>query len=123
MTTCNFTSPNIYLLCLVIEKTYLQSTTVRLEEWRVKRTDTEQWMRHRQLPSELKENVRRYDLYKWVTTHGVDEEAILKGLPLDIRRDIKRHLCVDLVRRVSFIFHPFISLWLKLDQNIRKIIF
>ncbi|XP_057996185.1 protein CNGC15c isoform X2 [Hevea brasiliensis] len=79
---------------------YLQSTTVHLEEWRIRRTDTEQWMHHRQLPPELKQSVRKYDLYKWVATRGVDEEALLKGLPMDLRRDIKRHLCLDLVRRV-----------------------
>ncbi|MQL99907.1 hypothetical protein Taro_032638 [Colocasia esculenta] len=81
-------------------QSYLQSTTTRLEEWRIKRTDTEQWMRHRQLPQELRQSVRRYDQYKWVATRGVDEEALLKGLPMDLRRDIKRHLCLDLVRRV-----------------------
>ncbi|MCL7047331.1 hypothetical protein MKW94_009967 [Papaver nudicaule] len=81
-------------------QTYLQSTTVRLEEWRIKRRDTEQWMRHRQLPKELRECVRRYNQYKWVATRGVDEEYLLKGLPMDLRRDIKRHLCLDLVRRV-----------------------
>lgn len=85
---------------------YLQSTTVRLEEWRIKRTDTEEWMRHRQLPRNLKQNVRSYDQYRWVTTRGVDEEAILKGLPMDLRRDIKRHLCLDLVRQVGFHFLP-----------------
>uniref|UniRef100_A0A2P2NZK9 Uncharacterized protein MANES_11G147300 n=1 Tax=Rhizophora mucronata TaxID=61149 RepID=A0A2P2NZK9_RHIMU len=79
---------------------YLQATTIRLEEWRIKRTDTEQWMRHRQLPPELKQAVRKYDQYKWLATRGVDEEALLRGLPLDLRRDIKRHLCLDLVRRV-----------------------
>ncbi|KAJ6819383.1 putative cyclic nucleotide-gated ion channel 15 [Iris pallida] len=81
-------------------QSYLQSTVVRLEEWRNKRTDTEQWMKHRQLPLELKQCVRRYDQYKWVATQGVDEEALLRGLPLDLRRDIKRHLCIDLIRRV-----------------------
>lgn len=81
-------------------QTYLQSTTVHLEEWRIKRTDTEQWMHHRQLPHELKQSVRKYDQYKWVATRGVDEEAVLKGLPMELRRDIKRHLCLDLVRRV-----------------------
>ncbi|WOL19336.1 protein CNGC15b [Canna indica] len=81
-------------------QSYLQSTTARLEEWRVKRTDAEQWMHHRQLPSELKQCVRRYHQFKWVATRGVDEEALLKGLPVDLRRDIKRHLCLDLVRRV-----------------------
>ncbi|XP_030526794.1 protein CNGC15b-like [Rhodamnia argentea] len=79
---------------------YLQSTTVRLEEWRVKRNDTERWMRHRQLPQELRQSIRKYDQYRWVATRGVDEESILQGLPMDLRRDIKRHLCLDLVRRV-----------------------
>ncbi|XP_020249877.1 putative cyclic nucleotide-gated ion channel 15, partial [Asparagus officinalis] len=81
-------------------QSYLQSTTVRLEEWRSKKTDTERWMRHRQLPLELRQCVRRYHQYKWMATQGVNEEALLRGLPLDLRRDIKRHLCLDLVRRV-----------------------
>ncbi|PKI51958.1 hypothetical protein CRG98_027610 [Punica granatum] len=78
---------------------YLQSTTLRLEEWRIKRNDIEQWMHHRQLPLELREAVRRYDQYKWVATRGVDEESLLRGLPMELRRDVKRHLCFDLVRR------------------------
>ncbi|XP_041023112.1 protein CNGC15a-like [Juglans microcarpa x Juglans regia] len=79
---------------------YLQSTMVRLEEWRSRRTDAEEWMRHRQLPQYLKRRVRRYEQYKWVATRGVDGVAVLKGLPMDLRRDIKRHLCLDLVRQV-----------------------
>ncbi|KAL3530553.1 hypothetical protein ACH5RR_009875 [Cinchona calisaya] len=90
----------LFALLIGNMQTYLQSTTVRLEEWRIKRTDTEQWMHHRQLPQELRQSVRKYDQYKWVATRGVDEEALLKGLPLDLRRSIKRHLCYDLVRRV-----------------------
>ncbi|KHN21507.1 Putative cyclic nucleotide-gated ion channel 15, partial [Glycine soja] len=90
----------LFALLIGNMQTYLQSTTVRLEEWRVKRTDTEQWMHHRQLPPELRETVRKYDQYKWLATRGVDEEALLKGLPVDLRRDIKRHLCLDLVRGV-----------------------
>ncbi|XP_021766479.1 protein CNGC15b-like [Chenopodium quinoa] len=90
----------LFALLIGNMQTYLQSTTVRLEEWRIRRTDTEQWMHHRQLPPELKQSVRRYDQYKWVATRGVDEEALLQGLPMDLRRDIKRHLCLDLVRRV-----------------------
>jgi cyclic nucleotide gated channel len=81
-------------------QTYLQSMTVRLEEMRVKRRDSEQWMHHRLLPQELRERVRRYDAYKWVNTRGVDEEVLVANLPKDLRRDIKRHLCLGLVRRV-----------------------
>ncbi|XVE61702.1 hypothetical protein DITRI_Ditri06bG0061000 [Diplodiscus trichospermus] len=90
----------LFALLIGNMQTFLQSTTVRLEEWRIRRTDTEQWMHHRQLPHQLKQNVRRYEQYKWVATRGVDEEAILKSLPMDLRRDIKRHLCLDLVRQV-----------------------
>ncbi|XP_026455119.1 cyclic nucleotide-gated ion channel 18-like [Papaver somniferum] len=83
-------------------QSYLQSMTVRVEEWRIKRRDTEEWMRHRQLPLELQERVRRFVQYKWLATRGVDEESILRSLPLDLRREIQRHLCLALVRRVPF---------------------
>ncbi|KAJ4834343.1 putative cyclic nucleotide-gated ion channel 7 [Turnera subulata] len=49
---------------------------------------------------ELRERVRRYDQDKWLETRGVDEESIVQNLPKDLRRDIKRLLCLNLVRRV-----------------------
>ncbi|CAM0945376.1 unnamed protein product [Alopecurus aequalis] len=90
----------LFALLIGNMQSYLQATMIRLEEWRTKRTDMERWMQHRQIPQPLKECVRRYHQYKWVATRGVDEEALLEDLPMDIRRDIKRHLCLDLVRRV-----------------------
>ncbi|KAL9247067.1 hypothetical protein vseg_020538 [Gypsophila vaccaria] len=90
----------LFALLIGNMQTYLQSLTIRLEEMRVKRRDSEQWMRHRLLPPELRERVRRYDQYKWLETRGVDEESLVSGLPKDLRRDIKRHLCLALVRRV-----------------------
>ncbi|KAJ8553796.1 hypothetical protein K7X08_024474 [Anisodus acutangulus] len=83
-------------------QSYLQSMTARLEQWRVKRRDTEEWMRHRQLPEDLQDRVRRFVQYKWLATRGVEEEEILRSLPLDLRRQIQRHLCLALVRRVPF---------------------
>ncbi|GLU11242.1 hypothetical protein SLE2022_280000 [Rubroshorea leprosula] len=83
-------------------QTSLQSLTVRLEEWRVKRRDTEEWMRHRQLPQELQDRILQFVQYQWLATRGVDEESILQSLPLDLRREIQRHLCLSLVRRVPF---------------------
>lgn len=66
-------------------------------------------MRHRQLPEDLRDRVRRYEQYKWLAARGVDEEVLLQSLPTDLRRDIQRHLCLDLVRRVSF----FQLFWLR----------
>lgn len=90
----------LFALLIGNMQTYLQSLTIRLEEMRVKRRDSEQWMHHRLLPPELRERVRRYDQYKWLETRGVDEENLVQNLPKDLRRDIKRHLCLALVKRV-----------------------
>ncbi|GLT85354.1 hypothetical protein SLE2022_035450 [Rubroshorea leprosula] len=90
----------LFALLIGNMQTYLQSLTIRLEEMRVKRRDSEQWMHHRMLPPDLIERVRRYDQYKWLETRGVDEENLVQSLPKDLRRDIKRHLCLALVRRV-----------------------
>ncbi|XP_075636131.1 protein CNGC15b-like [Castanea sativa] len=92
----------LFLLTLLIGnmQRFLQSATLRLEEWRIMRTDTEQWMKYRQMPPELKQSIRQYDQYKWLATRGVDEEKILNSLPMDLRIKIKRHLCLSLVRGV-----------------------
>ncbi|KAL3718795.1 hypothetical protein ACJRO7_003841 [Eucalyptus globulus] len=79
---------------------YLLAANSQIEKWRLKRTDTEQWMHHRHLPPELRQSIRMYDQYKWMATQGVDEQSFLKDFPVDIHRNIKRHLCFDLVRRV-----------------------
>ncbi|KAJ6344000.1 hypothetical protein OIU76_005688 [Salix suchowensis] len=79
---------------------FLQSTTVRVEEMRVKRRDTDQWMSQRMLPDNLRERIRRYEQYKWQETRGVEERGLIRNLPKDLRRDINRHLCLDLIKKV-----------------------
>ncbi|KAL9348194.1 hypothetical protein Peur_059560 [Populus x canadensis] len=79
---------------------YLESTTVRVEEMRVKRRDTDQWMSQRMLPANLRERIRRYEQYKWQETRGVEERGLIHNLPKDLRRDINRHLCLDLIKKV-----------------------
>jgi cyclic nucleotide gated channel len=69
---------------------------------RVKKRDAEQWMHHRSLPPEIRHRVRRYERYRWLETRGVDEESLVQTLPKDLRRDIKRHLCLGLVKRVGY---------------------
>ena len=84
-----------------MQQKYLQSMGIRVEEMRVKRRDSELWMSHRMLPDDLKQRVRRYEQYKWQENRGVDEESIIHNLPKDLRRDIKRHLCRQLLLKVS----------------------
>lgn len=82
---------------------YLQSTTVRVEEMRVRRQDAEQWMSHRLLPHDLRKSIRRYEEYRWQVTKGVDEESLIRSLPRDLRRDIKRHVCLPLLNGVAML--------------------
>eukprot|EP00250_Pteridium_aquilinum_P019838 c24595_g1_i1 orf=228-2339(+) len=81
-------------------QSYVQSITLRLEEMRLKRQDMEQWMQHRQIYPELRGRIRSYEQYKWLETRGVNEEELVQVLPKDLRRDIKRHLCLTLVKGV-----------------------
>ncbi|KAG8066451.1 hypothetical protein GUJ93_ZPchr0004g39328 [Zizania palustris] len=90
----------LFALLIGNMQTYLQSVAIRLEEMRVKKRDAEQWMHHRALPPKIRERVRRYERYRWLETRGVDEENLVQTLPKDLRRDIKRHLCLGLVKRV-----------------------
>lgn len=73
---------------------------------RVKRRDAEQWMSHRMLPDDLRKRIRKYEQYKWQETKGVEEEALLSSLPKDLRKDIKRHLCLNLLKKVTFYLVP-----------------
>lgn len=99
----------IYVVQLIHEmyqiylQKYLQSTTVRVEEMRVKRRDAEQWMAHRMLPENLRKRIRRNQHYRWQENRGVEEEALIRNLPKDLRRDIKRHLCLSLLKKVGII--------------------
>ncbi|KAJ8447492.1 hypothetical protein Cgig2_019486 [Carnegiea gigantea] len=102
----NWFSMMVVTLGLINYALYIHSATARLDEWTVHRNDTEQWMHHRQLPQDLRECIRDDDQYNWVTTRGVDEESLLKEFPPDFRRQIKRHLCLGLVRRVNHIVTP-----------------
>ncbi|KAL3737552.1 hypothetical protein ACJRO7_019141 [Eucalyptus globulus] len=83
----------------------VQSTKVRrAEERRARRQDAEQdaeqWMLRRMLPEGLKARIRRYEQYQWQETRGVDEESLIRNLPKDLRRDVKRHRCLECLLRV-----------------------
>jgi hypothetical protein len=80
----------------------------------------DQWMQHRQLPPELRERVHSYEQYKWLETRGVKEKELIDGLPKDLRRDIKRHLCLKLVKGVLFLFLLPFLFTLSLYPNVNR---
>ncbi|XP_057248135.1 protein CNGC15b [Beta vulgaris subsp. vulgaris] len=94
----------LFAIVIGIMQKYIQSASVRIENWRLKQTDMEQWMHHRKLPRELRQTIIEYYDYKWVATQGVDEASILNALPINLRRQTKQYLCLNLVRQLMVLY-------------------
>ncbi|XP_027190604.1 cyclic nucleotide-gated ion channel 4 isoform X2 [Cicer arietinum] len=86
-------------------KVFLHATTSKKQVMRLKMTNIEWWMRKRQLPQGLRQRVRNYERQRWAAMRGVDECQLIKNLPEGLRRDIKYHLCLGLVRQVPLFQH------------------
>lgn len=80
---------------------YMRSLSTNAEDWRIQKTEMEDWMTDQQIPDDLRNRIRHFLEYKWISTQGVEEDLILRQLPVDLHRDIKLYLCLDLVQRVS----------------------
>lgn len=83
---------------------FLHAVMAKKRKMQLRCRDMEWWMRRRQLPSRLRQRVRHYERQRWVTMGGEDEMELIKDLPEGLRRDIKRYLCLDLIKKVP-LFH------------------
>ena len=62
------------------------------------------YMRHRDLPDELQQQIRDYYEYFWSLLKGMNEASFLRELPPPIRRQITGAMTNELIQRVD-IFH------------------
>lgn len=81
-------------------KVFLSSINTRKEAMQVRNRDLDWWMKRRHLPRNIRQRVLHFEREKWAALRGVDEEVIIQDLPECLRREIKRHLCLDLLRKV-----------------------
>ncbi|XP_017222417.1 cyclic nucleotide-gated ion channel 2 [Daucus carota subsp. sativus] len=79
---------------------FFHSVTPRRRQMQLRYCDIKWWMGRRQIPSELRRRVRHYEQERWKVMGGQDEMKLIKNMPDGLRRDIKRYLCLDLVRKV-----------------------
>ncbi|KAI8552680.1 hypothetical protein RHMOL_Rhmol06G0285300 [Rhododendron molle] len=86
-------------------KVFLHATTSKKQAMQLKMRNIEWWMRRRHLPPAFKQRVRNYERQRWAAMRGVDECEMIRNLPEGLRRDIKYHLCLDLVRQVPLFQH------------------
>ncbi|CAL4902389.1 unnamed protein product [Urochloa decumbens] len=86
-------------------KVFLNATTSRKQAMHTRLRAVEWWMRRKNLPRSFRHRVRQFERQRWAATRGVDERRIVGDLPEGLRRDIKYHLCLDLVRQVPLFQH------------------
>lgn len=79
---------------------FLHSVIAKKEDMQLRVRDLEWWMHRRQIPQDIQHRVRRYERQRWAALRGIDEETIINDMPEGLRRDVQRHLCVDLVKQV-----------------------
>lgn len=86
-------------------KVFLNATTSKKQAMHTRLRSVEWWMKRKNLPRAFRARVRQFERQRWAATRGVDECQIVRDLPEGLRRDIKYHLCLDLVRQVPFFQH------------------
>ncbi|XAR56593.1 hypothetical protein NMG60_11037140 [Bertholletia excelsa] len=86
-------------------KVFLHATTSKKQAMQMKMRNIEWWMKKRELPRAFRQRVRSYERQRWAAMRGVDECEMICNLPEGLRRDIKYHLCLDLVRQVPLFQH------------------
>ncbi|XP_062170102.1 cyclic nucleotide-gated ion channel 4 [Alnus glutinosa] len=86
-------------------KVFLHATTSKKQAMQLKMRNIEWWMKKRRLPQGFRHRVRNYERQRWAAMRGVDECQMIRNLPEGLRRDIKYHLCLDLVRQVPLFQH------------------
>uniref|UniRef100_A0ACD5T8U6 Uncharacterized protein n=1 Tax=Avena sativa TaxID=4498 RepID=A0ACD5T8U6_AVESA len=86
-------------------KVFLNATTSKKQAMHTRLRSLEWWMKRKNLPPGYRHRVRQFERQRWAATRGVDESQIVRDLPEGLRRDIKYHLCLDLVRQVPLFVH------------------
>ncbi|XP_027154092.1 cyclic nucleotide-gated ion channel 2-like [Coffea eugenioides] len=101
----------IFSICIVLSglmlftlligniQVFLHAVMVRKRKMQLRCRDLEWWMKRRQLPFQLRQRVRHYERQRWRAMGGEDEMELIKDLPEGLRRDIKRFLCLDLIKK------------------------
>ncbi|KAJ9551397.1 hypothetical protein OSB04_015442 [Centaurea solstitialis] len=104
-------------------KVFLHATTSKKQAMQLKMRNMEWWMRRRHLPHSFRQRVRNYERQRWAAMRGVDECEMIRNLPECLRRDIKYHLCLDLVRQVPLFQHMDSLVLENICDRVKSLIF
>ncbi|KAJ6833266.1 cyclic nucleotide-gated ion channel 4-like [Iris pallida] len=86
-------------------KVFLHATTSKKQSLHLRMRSVDWWMKRKNTPQAFRQRVRQFERQRWAAMRGVDEVGMIRDLPEGLRRDIKYHLCLDLVRQVPLFQH------------------
>uniref|UniRef100_A0A2C9WDL8 Cyclic nucleotide-binding domain-containing protein n=1 Tax=Manihot esculenta TaxID=3983 RepID=A0A2C9WDL8_MANES len=117
---CGFT---LFTLMVGNIQVFLSVILAKNKNMQLKRRDIEWWMSRRQLPSNLRRRVRHFDNQRWAIMGGEDDIKWIEELPDGLRRDIKRYICLDLIKKAP-LFHNLDDLILdNICDRVKPLIF
>ncbi|KAI3794017.1 hypothetical protein L1987_36642 [Smallanthus sonchifolius] len=99
--SCYMVIVGIILFTVLIQniQVFLYALEGRTTKMQMKSTDMEWWMKRRQLPSSLRRRVRHFEHQRRSFMGGQDDMEMVRDFPEGLRRDIKRYLCLDLIKK------------------------
>ncbi|KAK9948857.1 hypothetical protein M0R45_004416 [Rubus argutus] len=80
--------------------------------------EIEWYMQYRNLPDDLRRQVRRAELFRWTATQGIDEEQIIQNLPEHVQRSI-RHFLFEFIKKMVFIVRGKMEV-LRMDGSVES---
>ncbi|XP_050221745.1 cyclic nucleotide-gated ion channel 1-like [Mercurialis annua] len=98
----------VSLVIGIIQETMLSmmSSRIATEKMKMKWQEVESWMDTHFLPDVFREDVRRNQQLKWEKNQVLDADNLLNNLPSNLRRDITRHLCGDIIKKAQIFEDP-----------------
>ncbi|KAG6715365.1 cyclic nucleotide-gated ion channel 1-like [Carya illinoinensis] len=88
-------------------QTYIQLTTARSEEviqkMKIKKRDIDLWIKRNNLDDDIKPHIMPNILRVLEQNIDVDAQNPLPHLPIEIRRDIRSHLCLPMLKKVPML--------------------
>ncbi|KAL7614738.1 hypothetical protein Lser_V15G07635 [Lactuca serriola] len=92
----------LFTVLVATIQVFLYALAGRTTRAQITLRDMEWWMKRRQLPSALRKRVRHFENQRWSFMGGQDDMDMIQDLPEGLRRDIKRYLCLDLIKKAPF---------------------
>jgi len=101
----------------------LANIDVARANWLEKMEKINYFMRYRQIPLDIQENIRNYYSYLWESRRGYDESHILEDLPSSLRLQVAMFLNRNIIEKVPIFKGASDELIRQIIMNLRPVVY